>query len=152
MPTVSPPLNPASPFASMMPHHAGIRVPDLDAALSWYGDKLDLRVVGRSEANGMSFTLLGLPDHDGFRLELLHGPGSAPQPNVSDDLIGGLSVPGFNHVGLQIADVEEAVSELKRRGVKILLEPFDNAELQLRVAFFTDPWGNVIELLEPRSI
>lgn len=148
----APARNPASPFASMVAHHVGFRVSDLDAALAWYAEKLDLRVVGRSGANGMTFTLLALPNDDGFCLELLHGPGAAAQPDVSDDLIGGLSVPGFNHVGLQLADVASSIAELKRRDVKILLEPFDNADLQLRVAFIADPWGNVIELIEQTQI
>lgn len=152
MPTSAPVPNPASPFASMAAHHVGFRVSDLDAALAWYAEKLDLRVVGRSGANGMTFTLLALPNDDNFCLELLHGPGSAAPPKVSDDLVGGLSVPGFNHVGLQLDDVAAAINELKQRDVKILLEPFDNAELQLRVAFIADPWGNVIELIEPRRI
>lgn len=153
MPTASslPPKKPSSPFASLAAHHVGFRVPDLDAALTWYAEKLDLREAGRSEANGMTFVMLALADDDSFRLEILHGPGATAGPDVADDLAGGLSVSGFNHVGLQVADAAAMVAELASRGVKILLEPFDNADLRLRVAFFADPWGNVIELLEPQA-
>lgn len=152
MPLLSTSPNPSSPFASMKAHHVGFRVSDLDAALAWYSDKLDLRVTGQSEANGMTFTQLAMPNDDEFSLELLHGPNAAPRADVSNDLVGGLSVPGFNHVGLRVEDAQGIVAELKRRDVTILLEPFDNTELQLRVAFIADPWGNVIELIEPRHI
>jgi len=40
-----PPQNPASPFASFDGHHVGVRVPDYDAALAWYTEKLDFRVL-----------------------------------------------------------------------------------------------------------
>lgn len=149
MPTLSPTSNPLSPFASMTGDHVGFRVPDSDQALAWYRDKLDLRVVGSSEVNGLTITLMALANDDDFRLELLGGPGAVERPVTSDDLPGGLSLDGFNHVCLRVGSVKETVAELQRRDVRILLEPFDNTDLQIRVAFFADPWGNVFELLGP---
>lgn len=77
----------------------------------------------------MAFALLGPPVNDAFRREVLHGPRTTARPTVWDDLAGALSVSGFNHVGLGIDDIAAAAFELKRRGARILLEPFDNADL-----------------------
>ena len=41
----NPPQNLASPFASFAGHHVGVRVPDYDAAVAWYTEKLDFRVL-----------------------------------------------------------------------------------------------------------
>ena len=151
MPLSSTSLNASSPFASMRGDHASFRVSNLDEALAWHLEKLDFRVVSNSEANGMTFTLIAPANDDAFRLELLSGPGAVERPGSNDDLAGSLSLNGWNHVCLRVGSVDETVAELKRRDVRILLEPTDNAGMQVRVAFFADPWGNALELLEPRS-
>lgn len=150
MPLFSPPPNALSPFASMRGDHAGLRVADLDDALAWYGEKLDFRIVGSGESPGLKYTQIAPADDNVFRLELLTGPGAVQRGGFDDDLAGGLSLDGFNHVCLRVGSVDETVAELKRRDVRILLEPIDNPELQIRVAFFADPWGNVFELLESK--
>ena len=144
---LSTPLNALSPFASMRGDHAGFRVPDLDEALSWYREKLDFRVVGSTEVNGLGFTLIAPANDDVFRPELVSGPGAVQRPGSNDGLAGSLSLDGWNHLCLRVGSVDEAVAELRRRDVRILLEPTDNAGLQVRVAFFADPWGTVFELL-----
>ena len=40
---------------------------------------------------------------------------------------------------------------LKRRGVTIVSEPRDVAEIGRRFAFFADPWGNLFEVIQPIS-
>jgi hypothetical protein len=39
-------------------------------------------------------------------------------------------------------------SHFRRRGVAIVGEPFDLEAIGRRLAFFADPWGNLIELAE----
>lgn len=48
-----------------------------------------------------------------------------------------------------VGSVDEAIAELKRRKVAVASEPRDVKEAGRRVAFFIDPWGNLIELIEP---
>ncbi len=45
MPTVFPAAKTSSPFASWRGDHAGIRVPDVDAAIALYTEKLDFRMM-----------------------------------------------------------------------------------------------------------
>jgi glyoxylase I family protein len=52
-------------------------------------------------------------------------------------------------LGIRVDDVDATVDELKRRGVKIVSEPHDVAAMGLRLAFFADPWGNLLEVIAP---
>ncbi len=53
--------------------------------------------------------------------------------------------------GHRVDNVDAAVAELKRRGVKIFSEPHDVAAMGLRIAFFADPWGNLLEVIASTS-
>jgi len=72
---------------------------------------------------------------------------------VSDgvvDLATALNRSGWNHVCLRVGSVDAVTAEWKRRHVRVLLDPADNAGYRVRVAFVSDSWGNVIELLEDK--
>jgi lactoylglutathione lyase/glyoxylase I family protein len=47
-----------------------------------------------------------------------------------------------------VSDIEATVSELRARGVTILTEPFTLEAIRRKLAFFADPFGNLIELAE----
>ena len=54
---------------------------------------------------------------------------------------------GWHHLGIQVDDVDATIAELKRRGVKIVTQPRDVEALGLRIAFFADPWENLLEVI-----
>lgn len=43
---------------------------------------------------------------------------------------------------------EGTLAELARRGVKIVFGPVEYEPIRRRGAFFADPWGNLIELIQ----
>jgi len=47
-----------------------------------------------------------------------------------------------------VSDIEATVAELRRRGVTIVTEPFTLEVIDRKLAFFADPWGNLIELVK----
>jgi predicted enzyme related to lactoylglutathione lyase len=51
-----------------------------------------------------------------------------------------------------VVSVNDAIAELKRRNVTVISEPRDVKEASRRVAFFVDPWGNLIEVMEAISV
>jgi len=146
MPT-SPAKNPASPFASLGGHHIGIRVPEYEAAKNWYTEKLDFRVLQEWPYSGLQLAYLSPPADDDFHLELLAGPVPHLNP-ILDDLGMSLEYGGYQHLCLHVDNVDAAPAELIRRGVKIIGEPFEVEDISRRLAFFRDPWGNMIELSE----
>lgn len=129
--------------------HVGLRVAERDAAVTWYGEKLDMHETRAFDLNGMTFTEMALAGDPTFRIELVSGPGADAAPK-SDDLYASFGAPGWHHLGLWVDDVDAAVETLRDRGVTVALEPVDNDDWKVRVAFVVDPWSNVIELLQSK--
>ncbi|TCN39714.1 lactoylglutathione lyase/glyoxylase I family protein [Kribbella orskensis] len=143
----NPPKNPSSPFASFAGHHVGVRVPDYEAAKQWYVEKLDFRVLQEWPYGDLKLAYLSPANDDDFHLELLAGP--VPFPNeVLDDLGVSLQHGGYQHICVHVDNVDKAVAELARRGVDLIGDPFEIDDISRRLAFFRDPWGNMIELSE----
>jgi catechol 2,3-dioxygenase-like lactoylglutathione lyase family enzyme len=138
---------PASPFLSWRGEHAGIRVPDFDAAVAWYSDKLDFRLTRSSVVGPTSFGFMSPAADDSFNIELLANPSGAERPSY-DDLGGSHNLMGWHHLCFRVDDVSAGIEELKRRGVSIVSPPFDVAAFGIRFAFFADPWGNLFELVQ----
>jgi catechol 2,3-dioxygenase-like lactoylglutathione lyase family enzyme len=54
---------------------------------------------------------------------------------------------GFRHVGFKVADLDARVADLHAAGVPFQLEPI-HAEGDVRITFFYDPDGTLLELVE----
>jgi len=146
---VPPPPDAASPFADMRFHHVAIRTPSLEEAKAFYVGKLDFRVVAEWAYEDQSLAYLAPPADDGFYIEVLGG--GAPRPTgvrPYADLAESLRHGGLHHVCLNVASVEATVAELRARGVAIVAEPFVLPAISRKLAFFADPFGNLVELAE----
>jgi catechol 2,3-dioxygenase-like lactoylglutathione lyase family enzyme len=115
---------------------SGFSVNDVPAARQFYGDTLGLPV---DEENGM--------------LTLTLGSGGTvlvyPKPNHEP--------ASFTVLNFPVDDVEQAVADLKARGVRF--ERYDSPELKTdeddifrgggpHIAWFTDPAGNILSVLQ----
>ncbi|MFK3741260.1 VOC family protein [Massilia sp. TN1-12] len=138
----------SSPFASWKGDHVGIRVPDFDAAATWYTGKLDFRITHTMPLGEKMLAFLSPPADDDFRIEFIAGPGCGVRPSY-EQLGDTHADGGWHHLCLRVDDVDAAIAELKRRDVRIVSEARDAPGLGLRFAFFSDPWGNLIELMQP---
>jgi catechol 2,3-dioxygenase-like lactoylglutathione lyase family enzyme len=142
------PADPSSPFASWKGDHVGIRVPDFDAAAAWYTSKLDFRLTHTMPLGEKTLAFLSPAADESFRIEFIAGPGCTARPDfeqLADTHVTG----GWHHFCLRVDDVDAAIAELERRGVRIVSAARDVPGLGLRFAFFSDPWGNLIELTQP---
>jgi lactoylglutathione lyase/glyoxylase I family protein len=148
MPLEHPAKNPDSPFASATGHHVAVRVPDYDAAKRWYVDKLDLRVVREWPWAGMRLAYLSPPTDDGFHIEII-GDGNLEPARPYEDTLDSMRYPGYNHVCLEVNSLDDALAELRRRGVTVIGEPFEIEEISARMVVIADPWGNMIEVSGP---
>jgi catechol 2,3-dioxygenase-like lactoylglutathione lyase family enzyme len=108
-------------------------VPDVDKARQFYGETLGLAV---SEDHGMLFLHL-----EGGRDVLVY-----PKPD---------HVPAtFTVLNFQVDDIDAAVDALAERGIR--LERYDNFDSDEKgivrdgpyVAWFTDPAGNILSVLQ----
>ena len=137
----------ADPFASWKVDHAALRVPDFDAAIEWYTEKLNFRLRKHVEFAGLTFAFLSPSGDDGFIFELLAGPGTDTRPRYAD-LHASYKTGGWHHVCFRVESVDVAIEQLKKQSVTIVSEPHDVAAMGLRVAFFADPWGNYFEVTQ----
>ena len=133
-----------SPFSTSVIHHTGLRVADAEAATRWLTTMLGFHVEREFQVAGHDFVWLSAGDAKSPVIELIGGPmeNERQLPENFSDLV---KLSGWQHICLQVCDIEACVSDLRRREVKILI---DVTGAVLRVAFIADPWGNVYELLK----
>jgi len=150
MPDFVPPAkNTASPFADLRGHHVAVRTPSLAEAKDFYVGKLDFRVVAEWDYADEKLAYLAPPSDDHFYIEVLGGGDTLPTEVRSyTDLGDSLKYRGYHHFCLNVANVENTLAALRARGVKIVTEPFVLPAISRKLAFFCDPFGNLIELAE----
>src|SRR4029077_3677406 len=135
--------------------HTAVCVPDVDAAVRWYGEVLGLTVIwpgtlleGDDIAADMGElvpdpavkgAILGLGDGGDRVLELIEYPRSPGRPKPDDSA---LTDHGYSHVGLVCDDIDATRAELEQRGVRFLTSGVAEIVV-LKTTWFVDPWRNV---------
>lgn len=146
---VLPEKNPTSVFGDMRGHHVAVRVTDFDIARNWYIEKLDFRVVHEWPYADEQLAYLASANDDHFMIELLGGGEPLPlDAPAYTDLGDSLRYAGYHHYCINVNDIEATVAALRARGVTIVTEPFFLDAISRKLAFFADPFGNLIELAE----
>jgi methylmalonyl-CoA/ethylmalonyl-CoA epimerase len=137
------PVQQAHPF-ELKYHHAGISVPDIEAAITWYKTMLGFEVEVRRTHPQPPAKVAFLRRGD-LRIELFEVEGAASLPadrRVPDQ---DLTTHGNKHVAYALKDVRAAADELKRRGADVV---FVKEMGPITVAFIRDNAGNLIELFQ----
>src|SRR5580692_5157198 len=96
----------SSPFASLKMNHSAIRVPDFDAAVAWYAEKLDFRLRKSAPVAGLTFGFLYPAADDSFHFEILAGSGADSRPPYKD-LYDSYKMSGWHHIGFQVESVNQ---------------------------------------------
>lgn len=110
-----------------------LHVRDYETSLKFYGDTLGLKLVDKVEpVKWAQFEVA-----PGVTLGI-HADASEP---------GARAPGGSSGFYFTVPDVDAAVAELERRGVKITEKPADKP--YGRDAYFEDPSGNEIALVQP---
>ena len=146
---IPPAKNNASPFADMRGHHVAVRTPSLSEAKDFYVGKLDFRVVAEWDYADEKLAYLAPPTDDHFYVEVLGGGNTLPADvRPYADLGDSLKYSGYHHFCLHVASVDKTLAELRARGVSIVAEPWVLPAISRKLAFFADPFGNLIEISE----
>lgn len=111
--------------------------PDLGQAAAFYGDALGLRLV-ESHAGMQRF------QGQGFDIDVF-------QCDAASSVDGYSSVAGVS-VSFRVTDLEQAMLDLRERGVRVLHEVPNTASDGTRYAAFADPFGTVFELIEDGTV
>jgi glyoxylase I family protein len=121
-------------------HHVAISTNNLARLRACYVETLGLPVLG------------GFPDRD----IVFVGAGGTAIEIVGEATAGaarpaGFARRGWQHLAWEVSDVDAAYADLSARGIAFRLPPEDFPEgaSSVRIAFFEDPDGNLIELIQP---
>lgn len=117
-------------------HHVALLTPNFAEMEAFYTQTLEFPVTLRWDDRQIIFIDIG-----STTIELI----GRDQATADSQPTG-----GWDHLALHVEDIDAAFQELVDKGVKIRSEPRDFKDI--RVAFFFDPDGNVLELVEdPRQ-
>jgi methylmalonyl-CoA/ethylmalonyl-CoA epimerase len=128
----------------LRPHHFGISVPDLDAAVNWYGEMLGFALESTMTIREIP-ARIAFVRRDAYRIEIFEVPGATPLPDARREPNLDLLTHGNKHMCFEVPDVPAAVAALRSRGADIAFELVVNGN---PTAFIRDVCGNLIELLE----
>jgi len=126
-----------------------VRATNLAETRDFYVGKLDFRVVAEWPFADEQSAYLAPPNDDHFYIEVLGGGDKFPaEVRPYTDLGDSLKYSGYHHFCLKVDSVDETIAKLRARGVAIVTEPFVLPAISRKLAFFADPFGNLIELAE----
>jgi methylmalonyl-CoA/ethylmalonyl-CoA epimerase len=137
--------SPPCSIGTLRPHHFGISVPDLDAALAWYERMLGFTLEERLHIAKIPADIAFVKRGD-FRIEIFQVQGADPLP--ADRRVPNLDLKthGNKHMCFEVPDVPAAVATLRALGGDIAFELTVGGN---PTAFVRDCAGNLIELLQP---
>jgi catechol 2,3-dioxygenase-like lactoylglutathione lyase family enzyme len=125
-------------------HHAGVSVPDLEAAIAWYREVLGFELARRFPIESIPADVAVLRNGP-LHIELFQVPGAqpgSPERRIPDR---DLYTHGTKHVSFAVENVALLAQELRRRGADIVwvkeMKHGSNA-------FIRDNSGNLIEFVQ----
>ena len=130
--------------------HVGLSVADLEQARDWYCRAFGLSVENQFAVTGTDLRGIMLRHASGYRIELLHRPGSAPGIEP-DSPLAAAGTRGYGHFCLCVEDVDAEYARLITAGATMRMAPSPAPRAGARVAFLADPEGNLIELLDRKD-
>lgn len=122
--------------------HLHVKSRACEASARFYTTAFGASVVSSSEVNGHTRIVLEL---GGVRLFI---------EDAADDASSAPAIPavGLEHIGLQVADLDEVVRHLEAVGIELAIGPRSAARPGVRMAFLHGPDGEYIELIERRNV
>ncbi len=118
--------------------HFALVTSDVTRAARFYTEVLGFQETGRLETTH-SGTIIFVSLGD-VQIELF-GTGDPSMP------VGDPACCGYKHIAMKVDDLEAECARLKAKGVTFTMEPTAVDE-HLHIAFFLDPEGNALELMQ----
>jgi methylmalonyl-CoA/ethylmalonyl-CoA epimerase len=126
-------------------HHGGISVPDLDAAIIWWGRVLGFTLQSRGTIPNVPCEMAMIANGN-LHIELFEVPGAVPPPYDRANPDADLKTYGNKHISFAVRNVDKFAEELRRRDADIVwVKHFPNGNANI---FMRDPFGNLIEFIE----
>ena len=118
-------------------------VPDLEASVRWYVEKLGMRVVTELPPNdGYAVRIL---EGGGLIAEIMHTPAASPLRTLAPSVARTTHVHGIFKAGVVVDDYDVTLATLRARGVDIAIGPFPARNGQRANFIVRDNAGNFIQ-------
>jgi catechol 2,3-dioxygenase-like lactoylglutathione lyase family enzyme len=116
-------------------HHVAITTPNFEALTKFYVETLGLKQVGHFDGRNIIFVQAGTTT-----IEIVE----RKEPLA-------LSRIGWAHFAFEVKDIAKVHADLVAKGIPFHIEPklFPETNPAVKLAFFKDPDGNELELVEP---
>ena len=126
--------------------HIGIAVENLEETVAFYREVMGLEVSATEVFNGMKIAFLRIGDSE---LELLED--LTPDGTIARHIAR--RGEGMQHVAYRVDDIEQALQEMRAKGIDLIDERPRSGARQARVAFLhpRSTKGVLIEFVEPQS-
>ncbi len=108
--------------------HLGVAVSDLDSAMKFFTEGLPLEVTHTEEYQGMKIAFIPIGDSS---VELLQDVSGSSAIKKFLDKNG----EGIHHIAYEVDDINQAISELKAKGIKLIDEKPRQGAHGMSVAF-----------------
>jgi lactoylglutathione lyase len=123
-------------------------VADLARAEAWYQKAFGLQREFATRVGAVDLEIVMLRSEDGgYRVELLHRPGSGPGLRAANPAEAALP-EGFGYLAFGVPDLCATHSRLLALGAREIMPPQPSPEPGVRMSFLADPEGNLVELVE----
>lgn len=126
--------------------HIGIAVKNLDETVAFYRQVMGLEVSSSEVFNGMKIAFLRIGDSE---LELLED--MTPNGTIARHVA--TRGEGIQHVAYRVANIEQALQEMRLKGIELIDERPRPGARHARVAFLhpKSTKGVLIEFVEPQG-
>jgi len=138
-------------------HHAGLVVPDLEAAIAFYGALLDMKPVERDTwrvPSPLHDQAVGL-HHSSADGVMLRGSNSylevweyrSPDSHAPSPASLGANELGLRHLAIECDDVPTTWLRVQELGGSAMGDPVSVSESGAMVVYCRDPFGTILELM-----
>ena len=128
-------------IAGLGTHHIAVQTQDYQASIAFYTEVMGMEQTAEFSAGGRRICLLDIGD--GSHLELFEPvPGTTPSGDAEGNVVF--------HFALATSDIEAALERVRAAGMEITVElkTVDLGPLNVSIAFFKGPGGEVVEFFQ----
>lgn len=128
-------------MAGLGTHHIALQTKDYEASIAFYTEVMGMTKSAEFHSGGRRIALLDIGD--GSHLELFEPlPDTPPQGSAGADILF--------HFALATTDIAAALERVRAAGMEITteLKTVDLGPLNVTLAFFNGPSGEVVELFQ----
>jgi catechol 2,3-dioxygenase-like lactoylglutathione lyase family enzyme len=140
------PMTKPSALSAVQAYAVTMSVPDIEAGIKWYTEKLGFKVVRRKSYPEFKTSLVFM-ELNGFHVELIQD-GNAKPVSPRPDPPAHTSTYGISQFQFRTTDLVAVKKELMARDIPIVWE-FENQELGAKFLVIRDLNANLIFFLQP---